>query len=72
MYIFRTEEGYCTLDYTTTTFLLSSPTGEKTGTDCTEDYLVIPESGKSMNRVCGSKAKLSSMYIHHITCILAN
>ena len=58
----RAEEGYCTLDYSTTIFSLSSPTGTKTGTDCTEDYLVIPETGKNEGRVCGTKASVKSNY----------
>ena len=62
LFIFRAEEGYCTLDYSTTIFSLSSPTGTKTGTDCTEDYLVIPETGKNEGRVCGTKASVKSNY----------
>ena len=38
----------------------SATSGTKTGTACTEDYLVIPETGKNEGRVCGTKASVKS------------
>ena len=49
----RTEEGYCDITYTKSTFSISS--GNKVeGDDCTEDYIIIPDNGKNNNRYCGS------------------
>ena len=50
----RTEEGYCEIAYTKTTFSLSSGNTVE-GDDCTEDYLIIPDNGKDNNRRCGNR-----------------
>ena len=49
----RTEEGYCDIKYTKSTFSISSGSSEE-GDDCTEDYIIIPDNGRDNNRYCGS------------------
>ena len=49
----RTEEGYCDIKYTKSTFSISSGNSVE-GDDCTEDYIIIPDNGKNNNRYCGS------------------
>ena len=49
----RTEEGYCDIKYTKSTFSISSGSSEE-GDDCTEDYIIIPDNGRNNNRYCGS------------------